>query len=356
MWSTPPALQILPTMVLNEVIESDGIEAGTESDLQVGMSYAESEGESVQTDNNKPNDSEVIFDEEEDNRVASWLMFVRNFRRVTGDLVNDHRVQWVMIVLIIINAIIMGVATFDLVEDDTLEKVDRAFLIIFTIELGMQFIYRGFSLLKDGWLLFDFIIVAFSWGFAGLQIIRAFRVFRIFRLITRVKLLRDLVTAIAAVLPRMAAICALSILVMYIFAVLFTELFSDLPLQDNYFRTLDSSLLTCVELMSLEWANPVREVMKYKTWAWIPFVSYIAIMGFIMFNLILAVVCDAVAVVEKESKELEKKEEQQIPELFLKSQRRINDLAENVSQMMEEQEEISKLIGVFTAELKAKSD
>jgi hypothetical protein len=159
------------------------------------------------------------------------------FRLSCGKLVNNEIVQIGMIVLIIINAIIMGVATFDFVTDnpDTEElfsNIDRGFLVIYTIELIMQFIYFGWRLIQDPWLVFDLFVVVISWAFDfnesvgnQFQIIRAFRIFRAFRLVTRIKVLRDLVAAIGEVIPRMTAIAMLLVLIFYIFAVLFTELF-----------------------------------------------------------------------------------------------------------------------------------
>ena len=113
--------------------------------------------------------------------------------------------------------------------------------------------------------------------------------------------MRDVVVALAKVLPRLGAIAALLGLISYIFAVMFTELFGDLLLSDDYFSTLDRSLLTCFQMVTLEWSDIMRECMVQVWWAWIPFVSYIVITGFIIFNLIVAVVCEAVSDLSKAS-------------------------------------------------------
>mmetsp|Transcript_147 Transcript_147/g.224 ORF Transcript_147/g.224 Transcript_147/m.224 type:complete len:404 (-) Transcript_147:1234-2445(-) len=293
---------------------------------------------------------EVIDFEDTNNEEegGARMYSLRRFRQTCGQIVNHNHVQSVIVILIIINALIMGVATFDFVTDDEamsrkFEKVDRTFLIIFTIELAFQIVYRGFRLFQDSWLTFDFVIVVSSWALESLQIIRAFRVFRVFRLITRVKPLRDLVTAIGSVMPRLYAITALSILVIYIYAVLFTELFSDLDLSSKYFTTLDASLFTCVELMSLEWVNPVREVMSHKDWAWFPFISYLMLMGFIMFNLILAVVCDAVSIVEENSRK-SVRIEIDINTIYWGTHGRITELGDDMSKMSEEHVEMQKMI------------
>ncbi len=226
-----------------------------------------------------------------------------DLRKACGAIVNDHHVQLGIIVLIVINAIMMGIATFDFVSenpkvDTAFEKTDLAFLIIFTVELGMQLIFHGWKMFKDGWLVFDFIIVVLSWTFSQWQIIRAFRIFRALRIITRIETMKNLVAALFDIMPRLGAITALLLLIFYIFAVLFTQLFGELELSAPFFSRLDYSLLTLFVMMTMEWADVARECMDQIWWAWAPFIAFIMITGFIVFNLIIAVVCDAVAVIE----------------------------------------------------------
>ena len=126
------------------------------------------------------------------------LMRFQQFRYWSGVLVNDTRVQIFIVYLIAINAIMMGIGTYDFVKnnhgvDQAFESIDMIFLVIFTIELAMQFAFYGWRLILDGWLVFDLIVVTMSWAFAELQIIRAFRIFRALRLITRVKVMKNLV-------------------------------------------------------------------------------------------------------------------------------------------------------------------
>ena len=123
---------------------------------------------------------------------------INDVRNKCGIWVNNDRVQITMVTFIFINAIMMGLATFDFIKtnpdwDKTFETFDKVFLYIFTIELFMQGIYHGFYLLTDGWLMFDLIIISLSWALAHLQIVRAFRIFRAFRLVTRVKIMKDLI-------------------------------------------------------------------------------------------------------------------------------------------------------------------
>jgi hypothetical protein len=119
------------------------------------------------------------------------------FRFNSGMFVNDSRIQLAIIVLISINAIMMGISTYPIVRENddvnqVFETIDKIFLITFTVELSLQFVYLGSRLFLDGWLLFDFIIIVTSWSFAEVQIVRAFRIFRALRLATRVKIMRNL--------------------------------------------------------------------------------------------------------------------------------------------------------------------
>lgn len=123
---------------------------------------------------------------------------IQRIRKQCGAIVNNFYVQLVMVAFIVINAIMMGIATYDFIKDNpeysrAFELTDKTFLVIFTIELVMQGIYHGIYMFKDGWLVFDFIIISISWAFQEVQIVRAFRIFRAFRLLTRVKIMRNLI-------------------------------------------------------------------------------------------------------------------------------------------------------------------
>ena len=230
---------------------------------------------------------------------------ITKFRKVCGAVVNHEYVQLVCVILIAINAIMMGIATFDFVTDNpdidaAFEKVDLAFLIIFTIEFTLQLIYHGLKLFLDGWLVFDCIVIVASWALSSVQIIRAFRIFRALRLITRIEIMKNLVLAVFSVMPRMAAIGLLLVLIFYIFAVMMTQMFKDLyqdgKTEEDYFSTLGLTFFTLFQMMTLDnWADISRQVIADYFWAWIPIFFFVTISGFVVVNLIIAVICDAVS-------------------------------------------------------------
>ena len=124
-------------------------------------------------------------------------------RDYSGRIVNNQGFQIFITILILLNSLLIGISTFDFVEDNeeiyyAFRIVDFTFLVIFTIELMMQFLYHGYNLFFDGWLLFDLFIVVMSWALESISVLRAlrlrsFRIFRVFRITARVRALRRLV-------------------------------------------------------------------------------------------------------------------------------------------------------------------
>ena len=108
-------------------------------------------------------------------------------------------------------------------------------------------------------------------------------------------------------MPRMAAIGLMLALIFYIFSVMFTQLFKDLfelGFTDyNYFGGMGCTTFTLFQMMTLDnWASIARQVIKVYKWAWAPFIAFVIISGFIVVNLIIAVICDAISALHKDDK------------------------------------------------------
>ena len=218
-----------------------------------------------------PNDVNDIEDEDEDGEGGgremmvgcgpfSKIRYFDNARRSMGTFVNDGRVQAAMLFLILVNAIMMGVATFPIVKYDArlmniFEWAYLILLVLFTIESAMQLLYHGYKIYEDGFLLFDLIIVIMSWSLEGSQVVRAFRILGALRLITRIRVMRQLILALFSVVPKMSAIFMLLMLIFYIFSVMFTQLFKGMydlgRLDMPYFETLYDSAFTLFQMMTM---------------------------------------------------------------------------------------------------------
>src|SRR6185436_19341435 len=108
----------------------------------------------------------------------------------------------------------------------------------------------------------------------------------------------------------MVSIVFLIGLLYYVFAIIAIKLFgTDNP---ELFGTLGRSLYTLFTVMTLEgWTNDVaKPVMEHHPWAWIFFVTYIVLTTFMVLNLFIGVVVNAMQAeavkAEAEEREVER--------------------------------------------------
>lgn len=250
----------------------------------------------------------------------------------------------IMIFLIVVNSIQMGLGTFDFVTSNpTLEKkfetADLAFLIIFTVEIVLaighycrldRFDGRKFTTLYEEeqierkqnipWITFDALVIIFSWAFLSMSIIRAFRIFRALRLVSKFESMRGIVNALAAVGYKMLMVVFLTVLLFIIFGVgttiMFGDLYKDGLTEFDYFGSIDKSFLTLFQLMCFDnWHEPARDVMNTYWWSWIIFVLFVIFSGFVVANLVIAIICDSLItmnqqkVLDKQQKKYEEERE-----------------------------------------------
>mmetsp|Transcript_13796 Transcript_13796/g.18009 ORF Transcript_13796/g.18009 Transcript_13796/m.18009 type:complete len:335 (-) Transcript_13796:1276-2280(-) len=225
-----------------------------------------------------------------------------------GAVVNSQVFQQLMLLLIVLNSLLTAVGTFDFViENDNVQwaftVADTLLLSIFSVELLLHLAYFGSSFFSDGWLVFDFIVVMSSWIFQATSVLRSFRIIRAIRLISKMKDMKDLVTALLTVMPRMGAISALLLLIYFVFTVLLTQLFKDAYVDgvtsEDHFSRLGLTAFTLIQFMFLDdWSSITRELMVVYPLAWIPILTFIIICTFIVVNLIIAVICDAVGALQ----------------------------------------------------------
>lgn len=210
--------------------------------------------------------------------------------------------------LIIINGITMGLETskdFMSSFETYTSLFNQIVITIFTIEIILRIYVHRVSFFKDSWSIFDFTIVAISLIplNPGFEILRVLRVLRLFRLITVVPQMRKIVTALISVIPGMLSVVALMTLFFYVFAIMSTHLFAQSFPQ--WFGTLGESFYTLFQIMTLEsWSmGIVRPIMEVYPYAWIFFVPFIFVVTFVMINLVVAIIVDAMAILNKDEED-----------------------------------------------------
>ncbi len=214
-----------------------------------------------------------------------------------------------IIAVIIINAITLGLET----EPERLSGlmpiltfIDKVCLGIFTVELLAKLAVYRTRFFRDGWNIFDFIIVAASYlpFIDGLSVLRALRILRVLRIISVVPQFRKIIQAFFDSLSGIAVVASLLLIVFYIGAVMTTKLFgASFP---DWFGSIPKSLYSLFQIMTLEsWSmGIVRPVMEIYPYAWMFFVPFILATTFVVLNLLIGVIVNSLQKMQDDTKQV----------------------------------------------------
>ena len=215
-----------------------------------------------------------------------------------GIFIESDKVQISITGLILINAIVLGLETSPSVVlsyGSLLSLLDTVILAVFIIEIAIKMAYRGLRFFKNGWNVFDFLVVSIALIPASgpFAVVRALRILRVLRLLSMVPQMRTVVQAFIMAIPGMLSIVALILLIFYVSAVLATNLFGqDFPV---WFGHIGRSMYSLFQIMTLEsWSmGIVRPIMELYPYAWVFFVPFILLTSFAVINLFIGVIVDS---------------------------------------------------------------
>lgn len=199
--------------------------------------------------------------------------------------------------LILINAAILGLLTYDLPDSVTqvLAFADKAIIAAFVVEIVLKLIVHRLDFFKSGWNWFDFSVVAISLvpAAGAFTVLRALRVLRLFRLFSVIPEMRSVVEALGKAIPGMGAIMLVLGVIFYVASVMGAKLFSGT--HPEFFADLGGSAYTLFQVMTLEsWSMGVaRPVIAEHPYAWIYFVGFVIVTSFAVLNLFIAVIVDS---------------------------------------------------------------
>ncbi|MDH3762325.1 MAG: ion transporter [Gammaproteobacteria bacterium] len=228
---------------------------------------------------------------------------------VASPWIEHPRIQNGIMILIVINAIILGLETEAAVMaayGEILVAVDHAILAVFVVEILLRIFAHRLKFFRDPWSLFDFAVVGIALVPASgpFAVLRALRVLRVLRILTIVPSMRRVVGALLDSIPGLSSIALVLMLLYYVFAVIATKLFGEnFP---HWFGSIGESLYSLFQIMTLEsWSmGIVRPVMEVHPNAWIFFVIFILIATFTMLNLFIAIIVNAMhSFTEEENRE-----------------------------------------------------
>lgn len=288
---------------------------------------------------------------------------------VFATIANDERFQHITLLIIVMNALWIGIDTEwnhkKLVDsknnyplDPTATVIENIFCFYFTAEVLIRFLgYRKkIFCLQDAWFVFDFLLVAcmvletwvmavimaaqdseggssFLSNFSALRLLRLLRLTRIARLMRSVPELMTLVKGMVSAARAVGFILLFLILVMYVFGIIFVSIVGDPdeypwdppgddddPSCEFMFGTLEDAMMSLFTYGVLgDNLNPaVAEILAYPKgeakWNgillfWL-FFLFFAISSMTLLNMLIGVLCEVVNQTSSEEKE-----ESQVSEL-----------------------------------------
>lgn len=237
----------------------------------------------------------------------------------------DERIQNVILGIIILNAITLGMETSPAIMEKAgglLHIFDTIALTIYCIEIGMKMLALRTKWMRDAWNVFDFIIVgiAFLPNAGALAVLRSLRILRALRLISTIPKLRLIVQALLQSIPSIGWISLLLFIIFYIFAVMATRLFG--PAFPEWFGSLGETFYTLFQVLTLEsWSMGIaRPVMDQFPYAYIFFVPFILLTTFVVLNVFIAIIVNAMDDMKAEEKSSQQQRDIQDPTKALQAE------------------------------------
>ena len=225
--------------------------------------------------------------------------------------------QMFFIGIILLSGVVVGLDSYPEISEEygtILHFLDSIILGLFVFEICVKLISFGprvHEFFKDGWNIFDFIIVSACFlPFDGQSIIvlRLLRVLRIVRLVGTIPELKLIVNTLLKSIPSLGYIGVLLFILFYMYACLGTFLFREND--PIHFESLHLSLLSLFRVATLEdWTDimytavygcqnygysGLEELCKnseaFPFLGWFYFVSFVLLATFVFLNLFIGVI------------------------------------------------------------------
>ena len=177
--------------------------------------------------------------------------------------------EFFIISIIMVSALTVGAKTYDISPTALylLNFLDIGITIIFVVEISIRFMatHPKSSFFKNGWNIFDTLIVAISLipidNTDMALVARLIRVFRVLRMISIVPELRMLLNSLLLALPRLGYVMALMFIIFYIYAAIGSLIFE--KINPVLWGDISISMLTLFRVMTFEdWTDVMYETMS----------------------------------------------------------------------------------------------
>tara|TARA_Y100000746_G_scaffold232464_1_gene249413 strand:- start:1733 stop:2470 length:738 start_codon:yes stop_codon:yes gene_type:complete len=221
---------------------------------------------------------------------------------------NSKFFNTLVISVILASALYAGVSSYDIPSDYIylLEFFDYGITIFFTIEILIRIVAEKslVKFFKDGWNVFDFIIVTISLvpvgGTESVFVARLLRIIRILRIVTVVPAFRHIIEALIKTIPRVGFIALLMFIFIYIWGAIGTLIFGEL--EADRWGNIGVAMLTLMQVATYDdWGAIMGDVIGVYPMSWIYFVSFIIINAVVLLNMVIGVIVDVMTIEAKQT-------------------------------------------------------
>jgi voltage-gated sodium channel len=218
--------------------------------------------------------------------------------RLASRLAGSQHFQHFILGIIVLTAIVVGLETSETLTaryGAVFDALDVIVQTIFVFEIVVRILAcwpRPAAFFRDGWNVFDFVVVVASLlpqAGAFAMVARLARLLRVTRLVSVFPELRLIIGTMLRSIPSMGHVIMLLSLMLYVYGILGLYLFRE---EDpERWGTLGAALLTLFQMLTLEgWVEIQETVLDAYPWAWVYFGSFVFVAVFVVVNLFIAVV------------------------------------------------------------------
>jgi voltage-gated sodium channel len=233
-------------------------------------------------------------------------------RNALARVVDSPAFTTIVVATIVVNAVVLGLQTYEGVVDrwgELLDVVNGVCLGIFIVELVLRLASywpRPLAFFRNGWNLFDFVVIlaVFVPGIRqNSTLLRLLRLLRVVRIVRVLPDLRVLLLGVWKSVPPLASIGAVTAMILFVYGMVGWIWFGDeLPEQ---WGNIGRAMLTLFVMLTLEnFPVYMDAAMEIEPWAWVYFVSFILVAAFIVLNVLIGVVLNSM----EEAREIDRRQ------------------------------------------------
>ena len=270
------------------------------------------------------------------------MISIAELRETLALVIYNKYFEFFMMSIIILSAMLVGIDTFELdpIYQESIFVLDQMITIIFVMEIIMRIssYEKPWEFFKDGWNIFDFIIVTASLiPIEGNEstIARLLRIFRILRLITILPELKGILNALFNSAKSIGYVMLLMFIIFYIYAVMGTIFFAET--KSGNWADLGVALLTLFQIMTFEgWTDIMHESMELHAYSWIFYVSFIVLTAYTFLNMIIGIIIETLNEEHKKDELDEIAEEKKLLRELVNQNRLLIQKVEHLEEVMDE--------------------